>query len=157
MAGAGNTLIGSQSTAASVTDTNLELAAGTAALIRVDRVRVSQDTHKTSEQYTLQGQRITTTGTGTSTTPQLDEPQSAALGSARIGTCKTADSVEPSYTASTVNLQAKVNSLTGRDVVYPPGREFYISPSGLYGVAVITPSGTTAATYVCESHFDVLG
>lgn len=154
---AGNTLIGSQSTAASLTDTNLEIVAGTASIIELDRVRVGQDTHKTSEQFTLQGQRVTTTGTGTSTTPLLDEPQSAALGSARIGTCKTAMSVEPSYTASTVYIQAKVNSLTGRDVVYPPGSRFYISPSALFGIAVITPSGTTTATYVCESHFFVIG
>lgn len=157
MAGAGNILIGSQSTAASVTDTNLELAAGTAALIALKRLRVSQDTHKTSEQYTLQVQRITTTGTGTSTTPLLEEPQSAALGSARIGTCKTADSVEPSYTASTVLVQASVNSLTGRDIPFPPGSELYVSPSAILGVAVVTPSGTTTATYKCESQFNVLG
>lgn len=154
---AGNTLIGAASTAASITDTDLEIVAGTAALIEIDRIRVGQDTHKTSEQFTLQGQRITTTGTGTSTTPQLDEVQSAALGAARIGTCKTVDTVEPTYTASTINLQAKVNSLTGRDIVYPPGSRFYISPSALYGVAVITPAGTTTATYTVESHFFVIG
>lgn len=157
MAGAGNILIGSQSTAASVTDTNLEIAAGTAALIKLNRLRVSQDTHKTSEQFTLQSQRITTTGTGTSTTPLLKEPQSAALGAARIGTCKTADSVEPTYTANTVLQQSSVNSLTGRDIVYPPGAELYISPAAILGVAVVTPSGTTTATYKTESDFDVLG
>lgn len=157
MAGAGNILIGSQSTAASVTDTNLEIAAGTAALIQLNRLRVSQDTHKTSEQYTLQAQRVTTTGTGTSTTPLLSEPQSAALGAARIGTCKTADSVEPTYTASTVLVQASVNSLTGRDIPMPPGQELYVSPSAILGVAVVTPSGTTTATYKCESFFTVIG
>lgn len=157
MAGASNTLIGSQSTAASITDTDLEIVAGSAALIQMTRLRVGQDTHKTSEQFTLQGQRVTTTGTGTSTVPQLDEPQAAALGAPRIGTCKTALSVEPTYAASTINMQAKVNSLTGRDVVFPPGQEFYISPSALYGVAVVTPAGTTTATYVVESKFNVIG
>ena len=157
MARAGNSLIGSQSTAASITDTDLELAAGTAALLILTRLRVSQATHKTSEQYTLQAQRVTTTGTGTSTTPLLDEPQSAALGSARIGTCKTADSVEPTYTASTVLVQAGVNSLTGRDIPFPPGTEQIVSPSAILGVAVVTPSGTTTASYVVESKFDVYG
>lgn len=157
MAGSAMVLIGSQSTAASVTDTNLEIAAGSASLLGVTRLRTSQYTHKTSEQYLLQVQRITTTGTGTSTTPLLKEPQTAALGAARIGTCKTADSVEPTYTASTVLVQAGVNALTGRDIVYPPGQELWISPSAILGVAVITPSGTTTATYYCESEFYALG
>ena len=150
-------LIGSQSTAASVTDTNLEIAAGTASLLAVNRLRVSQATHKTSEQYTLFAQRVTTTGTGTSTTPLIKEPSTAALGSARIGTCKTADSVEPTYTASTILVNAAVNSLTGRDIVFPPGQELYIVPSAILGVYVTTPSGTTTATYVCESEFFALG
>jgi len=157
MAASGQVLIGSQSTAASITDTNLEIASGTASLIRVNRLRTSQSTHKTSEQYDLQVQRVTTTGTGTSTTPLIKEPSSAALGAARIGTCKTADSVEPSYTASTVLVQAAVNSLTGRDIPYPPGAELYVVPSAILGAAVTTPSGTTTATYRIESEFEVLG
>lgn len=154
---AGIYLEGEQSTAASVTDTNIELAAGSGSVLAIERVRVSQQTHKTSEQYNLQGQRITTTGTGTSTTPQNKEPSSAALGAARIGTCKTADSVEPTYTASTVFLKVAVNSLNGRDVVYPPGKEIYVAPSSIVGLAVITPAGTTTATYQVEVEASVYG
>ena len=157
MSASAQVLIGSQSTAASVTDTNLELVAGSAALLRVTRLRLTQSTHKTSEQVDMQVQRITTTGTGTSTTPLIKEPSTAALGSARIGTCKTADSVEPTYTASTVLVQAACNSLTGRDIVYPPGQELYVVPSALLGVAVVTPSGTTTASYRNEADFEVLG
>ena len=151
------TLVGSQSTAASLTDTDLEIAAGTAALLGVTRLRVSQSTHKTSEQYQIKAQRITTTGTGTSTTPLIKEPQTAALGAARIGTCKTVDTVEPTYTASTILIQANVNSLTGRDIPFPPGQELWISPAAILGCAVITPAGTTTATYDFESEFYALG
>ena len=159
MAASGQTLIGTSNAAlaASGTKTTHEIAAGSASLIRINRVRVSQITHKTSEQYTLQGQRITTTGTGTSTTPLQDEPQSAALGAARIGTCKTADSVEPTYTASTIVLQPGWNSLTGRDIVNPPGKELYISPSAILGLACVTPASTTNFSPVTEAFFEVLG
>ena len=150
-------LVGQQSTAASVTDTNLEIAAGTAALLGITRLRFSQSTHKTSEQYAVKCQRITTTGTGTATTPLITEPNTAALGAARIGACKINDSVEPTYTASTLLLDASVNSLTGRDVIYPPGSELWVAPAAVVGVAVITPAGTTTATYQCESAFFALG
>lgn len=151
------TLIGSQSQAASLTKTDQEIAAGTAALLGLTRVRVSQSTHKTSEQYTLKGQRITTTGTGTATTPLVNETQSAALGAARIGGCKTVDTVEPTYTASTVSINANVNSLTGRDIPYPPGSEIWIAPAAILGLAVVTPAATTTATYDVESAFFALG
>lgn len=157
MSASAQVLIGSQSTAASITDTNLELASGSAALLRLTRLRASQSTHKTSEQFDAVLQRVTTTGTGTSTTPLIKEPSTAALGAARIGTCKTADSVEPTYTASTVLLNASCNSLTGRDIVWPPGQELYVIPAAILGGNITTPSGTTTATYKLESDFEVLG
>lgn len=153
MAGKGAIVIGSQSTAASVTDTNVEVTAASTRLLLVNRHRVSQATHKTSEQYTVFGQRVTTSGTGTAYTPLLKEPGSGAVGFV----AEVASSVEPTYTANTILLQAAVNSLTGRDIVYPPGQELYIAPSALLGFYVTTPSGTTTASYVQEGEFTELG
>ena len=151
---AAGTVIGGQSTAASVTDTNVEIIGATTRLLRIQRVRVSQYTHKTSEQYLLQGQKMTTTGTGTAYTPQPKEPNNAPA-----FTAKVADSVEPTYTASTIFLQAAVNSLTGRDIYSPPGTETIIAPSASagFGLAVVTPAGTTTATYTIETDVEEIG
>lgn len=148
------TVIGSQSTAASVTDTNVEIIGATTRLLGLLRHRVSQATHKTSEQLTMFAQKMTTTGTGTAYTPQSSEPNNAVAFSAKV-----ADSVEPTYTASTIFQQAAVNSLTGRDIPIPPGREIWIAPSASAGVGfyVTTPSGTTTASYVTEVEMTELG
>lgn len=153
MSAKGAIVIGGQSTAASVTDTNVEVTAASTKLLRLTRLRSSQYTHKTSEQYLLAVQRVTTTGTGTAYTPLLKEPNSGAVGFS----AEVASSVEPTYTASTVLIQASVNSLTGRDIILPPGQELYVAPSALLGVYVTTPAGTTTATYTQETEWEEIG
>lgn len=153
MSAKGAIVIGSQSTAASTTDTNIEITAASTKLVRIVRMRSTQVTHKTSEQYQIFLQRVTTTGTGTAYTPLLKEPNSGAVGFS----AEVASSVEPTYTASTILVQAAVNSLAGRDIVYPPGMEIYIAPSALMGMYVTTPSGTTTATYVFEMELEEIG
>lgn len=143
MAGKGARVIAGQAQAASSTETNIELTAASTRLIKIDRIRVSQSTHKTSEQYQVQTQRVTTTGTGTAYTPLLDELNSGAAGF----TVEVDSSVEPTYTASTVLQDDHWNSLTGKDLPEALfASELWVAPSALMGSKVITPSGTTTFT-----------
>lgn len=154
MAGKGAIIIAGQSQAASSTETNIEVTAASNRLCKVDRTIVSQSTHKTSEQYEVQWQRVTTTGTGTAYTPLLDEPNSGAVGF----TVEVDSSVEPTYTASTVLLDVHWNSLTGKDIPAALfGSELWIAPSALLGSKIITPSGTTTFTPRHYAHLTELG
>src|SRR5438874_1618323 len=82
--------------AASSTKTIATITAGASQLVRIIRLRVTQDTHKTSEQYELYGQRASASGTGTAYTPVLKEPNAGAVNF----TAKITHTVEPTYTAS---------------------------------------------------------
>lgn len=151
-------VVGAQATSASTTDTEIEIIGTTTRLLRIVRMRSSQAFHKTSEMYQMQLERHTGTGTGTAYTPMLKEPNSGAVGF----TAKINDTVEPTYAglATSILVSAAVNSLTGRDIVLPPGQEIYIAPSATNGVglAVKTPSGTTASTtYIQEMELEEIG
>lgn len=142
-----------QSQAASATETNIEITAASTRLVRIVRIAVSQSTHKTSEQYDVRGQRVTTTGTGSAYTPLLKEPNSGAAGAV----VEINSSVEPTYTASTVYPNRSWNSLTGRELFYPPGQELYIAPSALWATYIVTPAGTTTMTPHHEMECEELG
>ena len=152
MPGRGYTERAGQSQAASATETNIDLDIGANILVQVDRIRVGQSTHTTSEQYQVKLQRTTAQGTGTAGSPEPDEPSNGAPASTDL----VNDSAEPTYTGSEY-IQQAWNSLTGRDIVQPPGKEFYIGGNQFVGSAVITPSGTTTFTPDHEIHFYELG
>lgn len=139
-----------QSCAASATETHIEITAASTRLARIDRIKVSQVTHKTSEQYALLGQRVTTTGTGTAYTPLLDEPNAGAIGAV----VEINSSVEPTYTASTITFDQGWNSLGGRDW---PGLNIWIAPSALYGIYSVIPSGATTHTPKVDCHIEEWG
>lgn len=141
----GSVIVAGQSSAASTTETNIEITAASTRLAQIDRVRVGQATHKTSEQYEVRGQRVTTTGTGTAYTPLLEEPNAGAVGMV----VEIDSSVEPTYTASTVTFDQFWNSLGGRDW---PALPIWIAPSALYGLACITPAGATTYVPRLEAH-----
>ena len=153
MAGKGFEVEAGQSQAASATETNIELTAAATRLVRIVRLAVSQSTHKTSEQYDVRGQRVTTTGTGTAYTPLLKEPNTGAVGVV----VEINSSIEPTYTAATVYPNRAWNSLTGRDIVFPPGQELYIAPSALWGTYIVTPAGTTTMTPHQELEAEEIG
>lgn len=154
MAGKGARILAGQSQAAALTKTNIEITASATRLVKIDRLRVSQSTHKTSEQYQLRTQRVTTTGTGTAYTPLLDEPNSGAVGF----TVKINLTVEPTYTAATVVQDDHWNSLTGKDLPEALlGSEMWIAPSALIGSAVVTPAATTTMTPSQYAHATELG
>lgn len=139
--------------AASTTKTELEQTAASNRMLILRRARISQDTHKTSEQYEVYLQRMTTTGTGTGGTVVLKETNAGAIGF----TFKSADSVEPTYTASTILASYRWNSLTGKDIVLPTGHELYIPVSALIGLYTTTPASTTSMSPQAEIEGDEIG
>lgn len=143
MAGKGFSVQGpGGSTAASTTKTLLTLTASATQLVKINRVVVTQDTHKTSEQYEFFGQRASASGTGTAYTPLLKEPGAGATGVA----AKITHTVEPTYTAATIFPNLRWNSLTGRERNWQKDQELYLAPSGIWGLYVTTPSATTTMT-----------
>lgn len=142
-------IIAGQSQVASATETNIEITGGAAVITAIDRIRISQSTHTTSEQYQIFLQDVTTTGTGDAYTPEQKEPGSQAS----AATVEIDSSVEPTYAGSTFHMNTNWNSLTGRDIVYPPGREIFIAPSALMATYIVTPSGTT--TFVPEHEVEI--
>lgn len=135
--------------AASTTKTIMEAVGTAARMLGISRVAVSQDTHKTSEQYEVFVQNMTTTGTGTAFTPLPKEPGAGAA----AYTAKVADSIEPTYTASTIRYNARWNSLTGKDKFWPQGTETWIAPSASagFGIYVTTPASTTSFSPIVEA------
>lgn len=144
----GAVILAGQSVAASATKTCIEITAAATKLVAITRIRVSQSTHKTDEQYQCVLQRVTTSGTGTAYTPLLNEPNSGAVGMA----VEINSTVEPTYTASTVLLQFSWNSKAGRDIVLTPEQYIWVAPSALVGLKIVAPAGTTTFTPDVEVH-----
>lgn len=135
--------VGAQAQTAS--KTLMELASGSAVITLVERIYVSQNSFDTSENLGVKVQRITTTGTGTTTTavPLMVSAPAAA------GTQKTNDTVEPTYTASTVLVEQGFNVLSG--YLWTPANDdevITIPPSGLVGVSLdVAPSASMNFSY----------
>lgn len=137
--------IGAQAQTAS--KTLMEHAAPSTSITIVERLYCSQNSFDTSENLGIKVQRITTTGTGTTTTAVPNMASAPAAG----GTQKTNDTIEPSYTATTVLYQQGFNVLSG--FLWTPANDdevFVIAPSGLLGTMLdVAPSGSMNFSYGC--------
>lgn len=137
----------------------LEIIPSATKMLRSTRMRVSQFTHKTSEQYSIVLYRHTATGTGTAFTAMLKEPNSGATGitGAKINLAGAGSTATDSATIRLAT--ANWNSLTGRDIIWPPGQEIYCAPSATTGhsVAVLTPASTTSMNPTVSWELDELG
>jgi hypothetical protein len=144
---------GGQSTAASATETAVRITAPANRIVRIRRVRVSQVTHGTSEQYTLAAKLASAAGSGgAARTPVPLQPQQGAAGS----TAESGPTSEPTYTGSELILVGW-NSLTGRDLFLPDGDEIVVAPSGIIGFYVVSAGGLTTFTPSVEVTFEELG
>lgn len=127
--------------------TLIEVASPSTAITLLERAYISQNSFDTSENLGCKIQRITTTGTGTATTPVPFQASSPAAG----GTQKTNDTVEPTYTASTVLVQQGFNVLSG--FLWTPANDdevIVLAPSGLVGIMLdVAPSASMNFSYGC--------
>jgi hypothetical protein len=137
--------IGAQAQTAS--KTLIETVSPATAISTLERAYISQNSFDTSENLGCKIQRITTTGTGTTTTAVPTQVLTAAAG----GTQKTNMTAEPTYTASTVLLQQGFNVLSG--FLWTPANDdevFAIPPSGLLGTMLdVAPSASMNFSYGC--------
>ena len=127
--------------------TLIEVASPSTAITLLERAYISQNSFDTSENLGCKIQRITTTGTGTATTPVPFQANSPAAG----GTQKTNDTAEPTYTASTVLVQQGFNVLSG--FLWTPANDdevIVLAPSGLVGIMLdVAPSASMNFSYGC--------
>lgn len=152
-----------QSIAASATTLTagcaVEMIPSATKMLRTARIRVSQMTHKTSEQYQLVLYRHTGSGTGTTFVAMLKEPNSGASGitGAKINLATAGSTATDSATIRMATFNW--NSLTGRDVPMPPGQEIYCAPSATTGqsIATLTPASTTTMAPAVTWELDELG
>jgi hypothetical protein len=135
--------IGAQAQTAS--KTLMEVTAPSTSISVLERAYISQNSFDTSENLGCKIQRITTTGTGTTTTAVPFMASAPAAG----GTQKTNDTIEPSYTASTVIVQQGFNVLSG--FLWTPANDdevIVIAPSGLLGIMLdVAPSASMNFSY----------
>ena len=127
--------------------TLIEIAAPSDAVVLVERIYISQSSFDTSENLASKTQRITTTGTGTATTPEPKEVGTAAFG----GTVETNSTIEPTYTAATEIIEQGFNVLSG--FLWTPANDdeiIAISPSALLGMNLdVAPSASMNFHYGC--------
>ena len=141
--------VGIASQAQTAAKTLLEIASAADGVTLVERVYIQQTSFDTSENLGSTAQRITTTGTGTSSTADVEPFQSgdAAFG----GVVETNSSIEPTYTASTVIWDQGFNVLSG--LLWTPANDdevIVISPSALVGINLdIAPSASMNFSYGC--------
>lgn len=147
------TVAGGQSTAASATETAVRITAAADRMVLIRRVRVSQITHGTSEQYTLACKRASAAGSGgAAKTPVPIQAQQGASGA----TAESGPSTEPTYTGSELFVVGW-NSLTGRDIFFPEGSELVVPVSGIIGFYVVAGAGLTTFVPSVEVEFAELG
>lgn len=137
--------IGSQAQTAA--KTLIEIAAPSDGVVTVERLWIKQTSFDTSENLGTKTQRITTTGTGTATTPEPYEVGTAAFG----GVVETNSTVEPTYTAGTEILEDGFNVLSG--YLWTPANDdevITVSPSALVGMNLdVAPSASMNFSYGC--------
>jgi hypothetical protein len=125
--------------------TLIEVAAPADSVVFVERLYISQTSFDTSENLGTTVQRITTTGTGTATTPVPMQVGDAAFG----GTVETNATIEPTYTASTMLYEGGFNVLSG--FLWTPANDdevFVLSPSALIGMNLdVAPSASMNFSY----------
>jgi hypothetical protein len=127
--------------------TLMEVASAADSVTFVERFYIKQTSFDTSENLGSTVQRITTTGTGTATTPVPFQLGDAAFG----GVVETNSTIEPTYTASTMLIEEGFNVLSG--LLWTPANDdevLVISPSALLGVNLdVAPSGSMNFSYGC--------
>ncbi len=134
--------IGSQAQTAAVT--LIEVAAKADAVTLIERLHLKQTSFDTSENLGIKVQRITTTGTGTATTPEPLE-----IGDTYGGVIETNSSIEPTYAAGTELLEDGFNVLSG--YLWTPASDdevFVVTGGDLLGFMLdVAPSGSMNFSY----------
>lgn len=119
--------------------TLIEVASAADSVSFLERAYVGQSSFDTSENLAVKIEDITTTGTGTATTPNPFQEGDTAFG----GVVETNSTIEPTY-SGTVFLEEGFNVLSG--FKWTPGNDdevFVISPSQLIGVMLdVAPSAS---------------
>lgn len=139
--------IGAQAQTAS--KTLIEVAAASSSICLLERAYISQNSFDTSENLGCKIQRVTTTGTGTTSTSDVvpTEVGTSAFG----GVVKTNLTIEPTYTANKIFLQQGFNVLSG--FLWTPANDdevFALAPSGLLGIMLdVAPSASMNLSYGC--------
>lgn len=137
--------IGNQAQTAS--KTLLEILSSSTDIVLLERIWITQSSFDTSENLGSKTQRVTTTGTGTATTPEPMAVGDSAFG----GTVETNSTVEPTYTAGTEILESGFNVLSG--YLWTPANDdevIVIPPSGLVGINLdVAPSASMDFSYGC--------
>lgn len=137
--------VGIASQAQTAAKTLIEIAAPADSVVFVERLYIKQTSFDTSENLGSTFQRITTTGTGTATTPRPLQSGDAAFG----GTVETNATIEPTYDASGVLFEEGFNVLSG--LLWTPANDdevIVISPSLLFGMNLdVAPSGSMNFSY----------
>jgi hypothetical protein len=137
--------IGSQ--AQTTAKTLIEVASAADSVTLIERMWIKQTSFDTSENLGTKTQRITTTGTGTATTPEPLQAGDAAFG----GVVKTNMTVEPTYTAGTEVIEDGFNVLSG--YLWTPANDdevITVSPSALIGLNLdVAPSASMNFSYGC--------
>lgn len=137
--------IGIGSQAQTAAKTLIEIASPADAVTLIERLWLKQTSFDTSENLGILVQRVTTTGTGTSTTPEPLSVGDAAYG----GTVKTNMTAEPTYTAGTEVLEDGFNVLSG--FLWTPASDdevITVSPSALIGFSLdVAPSASMNFSY----------
>ena len=137
--------IGSQAQTAA--KTLIEILSAADSVTLVERLSLGQTSFDTSENLGILVQRITTTGTGTATTPEPLAVGDAAFG----GVVETNSTIEPTYTAGTEILESGFNVLSG--FLWTPASDdevIVVSPSALVGFSLdVAPSASMNFSYGC--------
>lgn len=135
--------IGSQAQTAA--KTLIEVASPSDAVTLIEKLWLKQTSFDTAENLGVLVQRVTTTGTGTATTPEPLSVGDPAYG----GTCKTNMTAEPTYTAGTEVIEDGFNVLSGWQWMPSSADELItISPSALIGFSLdVAPSASMNFSY----------
>jgi hypothetical protein len=137
--------VGIASQAQTAAKTLVEVAAPADSVVFVERASIGQTSFDTSENLGSTFQRITTTGTGTATTPRPLQVGDAAFG----GVVETNSTIEPTYDANGVLVESGFNVLSG--LLWTPANDdevMVISPSLLWGMNLdVAPSGSMNFSY----------
>lgn len=141
---------GGQSQAASQTETHVQLIADSTRGLRIRRIRITQVTHKTSEQHTLRVQRTSAEGSGgTTPTPVPRDGISVFQGTARIN-----QTTEPTFTSVPIFLERAFNTLIGVNEVFDHDEAPYIEGGQRVAITIVSPAGTTTMTPNVEVDFE---
>jgi hypothetical protein len=119
--------------------TLMEIQSPADSVTLIERIRVGQSNHDASENLSVKVQDVSSTGTGTSTTPRPMQTGDAAFG----GTCKTNMTVEPTYGTAT-HIHEAFNVLSG--YLWTPANDdeiIVVSPSALVGIKLDTAPSTS--------------